>query len=157
MLSQKKWLLDFSVYLLWIPVVALLFWFVLQLRTAIEIGLSAFYVRDNLSRIKMADVIDKYSFAVMICVWIVIIIIIESHLRNGMKKHTVFLRFTRIFGPAVLLLFLVDLFNLLMLGMATAGWQSWLLIAGELLIGGAITYYGFVRLGHARDTGLVQS
>jgi hypothetical protein len=51
----------------------------------------------------------------------------------------------------VLLLFLVYLFNLLWLEMSTAGWQSWSAIAGEFLIGGVITYYGFVRLGLKKE------
>ena len=154
---RKKWFLDLSVYLVWFPIVALLFWFALQLRTAIEIGLSAFYVRDKPVNIRIADVIDKYSFAIIICIWIIVIILIEAHLRNGMREKSVLKRFTRIFGPGLLLLFLVDLFNVLMLEMNTAGWLRWLTIAGELLIGGATTYYGFVRPSRKKETGLFQS
>lgn len=157
MMSKKQWLIDLSVYLAWFPLVALLFWIVLQIHTAVEIGLIVFYVRDNPARVGFADVIDKYSFAFIVCIWIVGIIIIEGYLKNGTRKKTVFIRFTRIFGPAMLLLFLVEVFNLLMLEKATAGWQRWLTIAGELLIGGAITYYGFIHLGRKKKTGLLQS
>ncbi len=157
MMSKKQWLTDLSVYLVWFPLVALLFWVGLQLHTAIEIGLIVFYVRDNPARVGFADVIDKYSLAFIVCIWIVGIIIIEGHLKNGTLKKTVFKRFIRIFGPAILLLFLVEVFNLLMLEKTTAGWQRWLTIAGELLIGGAITYYGFAHLGRKKETGLVQS
>ena len=150
---RKKWFLEVSIYLVWFPFVALLFWFALQLRTAVEIGLSAFYVRDQPLLIGTADVIDKYSFAAMICIWIVVIILIEAYLRNGLRDRSMFKRFTRIFGPGLLLLFLVDLFNLLMLDMATAGWLRWSTTVLELLIGGALTYYGYIGLSRKKETG----
>jgi len=150
---RKKWFLEVSIYLVWFPIVALLFWFALQLRTAVEIGLSAFYVRDQPLLIGPADVIDKYSFAAMICIWIVVIILIEAYLRNGLRDRSMFKRFTRIFGPGLLLLFLVDLFNLLMLDMATAGWLRWSTTVLELLIGGALTYYGYIGLSRKKETG----
>jgi len=150
---RKKWFLEVSIYLVWFPIVALLFWFALQLRTAVEIGLSAFYVRDQPLLIGPADVIDKYSFAAMICIWIVVIILIEAYLRNGLRDRSMFKRFTRIFGPGLLLLFLVDLFNLLMLDMATAGWLRWSTTGLELLIGGALTYYGYIGLSRKKETG----
>jgi hypothetical protein len=148
---KKKWFLELSVYLVWIPTVALLFWVALQLRTAIEIGLSAFFVRDNPANIRVADIIDKYSFAALICIWIVVIVLIEAYLRNGIRGNTLIERFTRIFGPGLALLFLVDLFNLLMLEMNSAGWLRWLGIAGELLFGGGISYYGYIFLRRKKE------
>ena len=150
---KKKWFLDICVYLVWFPIVALLFWIALQLHTAVENGLIAFYVRDQPLLIRTADVIVKYSFAFMICIWIVAIILIEAYLRNGLKKKSLVKRFSRIFGPGLILLFLIDLFNILMMELNTAGWLRWVVIAAELLVGGVITYYGFFRLGHKVETG----
>ena len=144
---QKKWFLELSVYLVWFPIVALLFWLAIQLRTAIEIGLSAFYVGTDLWKFKVADVIDKYSFAALICVWIVVIILIEAYLRNGIRDKSMTRRFTRIFGAGMLLLLLVDLFNALMPSTNPVNWTNWLAIALEFLAGGSITYYGYIRLG----------
>ncbi len=157
MMSKKQWLTDLGVYLAWFPIVALLFWVVLQLNTAIEIGLIVFYAGHNLERAAFIDVINKYSIALIICIWIVGIIIIEAYLKNGTRNKTVIKRFSRMFGPATLGLFLVEVFNLLMLDLDTAGWQQWLMIAGELVIGSAITYYGFVHLGRKKETGLLHS
>ena len=153
---KKKWLLDLIVYLVWFLIVGLLFWTVLQLHTAIEIGLSAFFVQNKPVNVRVADVIDKYSLAAMVCAWIVIIVLIEAYLRNGLRSKSVFKRFARIFGLGLLLLFLVDLFNLLMLEMATAGWVRWLVMVVELLIGAIFTYYGFIRLGGNKEPGLIQ-
>ena len=153
---QKKWFLELSLYLIWFPIVALLFWLAIQLRTAIEIGLSAFYVGTDLWRFKVADVIDKYSFAVVICAWIVVIILIEAYLRNGTRNKSLTKRFTRIFGAGMLLLCLVDLFNALMPSTNPENWTSWLAIAIEFLVGGAISYYGYIYL-HKKETGLIHS
>jgi hypothetical protein len=148
---RKKWFLELSIYLVWFPIVVLLFWLAIQLRTAIEIGLSAFYVGTNPWHFKVADVIDKYSFAAIILVWIVVIILIEAHLRNGLRDKSMTKRFTRIFGPGLLLLCLVDLFNVLMPATISPGWVRWLAIAVELLMGCAITYYGFIGLGLKKE------
>jgi hypothetical protein len=153
---RKKWFLELSVYLVWFPNIALIFWVALQLRTAVEIGLSAFYVRDQPLLIGPADVMDKYSFAAMICIWIVGIILIEAYLRRGMRDQSMFRRFTRIFGPGLLLLFLVDLFNVLMIEITTAGWLRWSTIALELLVGGGLTYYGFIGLGRKKAARQIQ-
>jgi hypothetical protein len=142
---QKKWFLELSIYLVWFPIVALLFWLAIQLRTAIEIGLSAFYVGTNPLRFRYADVIDKYSFAAIICIWIVGIVVIEAHLRNGMRDKSISRRFCRIFGPGLCVLGAVDLFIALMPTTASTGWPSWLAIAVEFLAGSAITYFGFLR------------
>ncbi len=154
---HKKWFLELSIYLVWFPIVALFFWLAIQLRTAIEIGLSAFYVGTNPWNFKVADVIDKYSFAAIICIWIVVIILIEAHLRNGLRDQSMIQRFTRIFGPGLLGLGLVDLFNTLMPATNTAGWSGWLAIAVELLAGSAITYFGFYRLGRKPEPKSAQS
>ena len=142
---RKKWFLELSVYLVWFPIVALLFWLAIQLRTAIEIGLSAFILGSNPWNARYADFIDKYSFAAIICIWIVVINLIEAYLRNGLRNKSMTKRFTRIFGLGLLGLFLVDLFNALFPTINPTGWLSWLAIAVEFLAGGAITYYGFIR------------
>jgi hypothetical protein len=154
---HKKWFLELSIYLVWFPIVALFFWLAIQLRTAIEIGLSAFYVGTNPYNFKVADVIDKYSFAAIICIWIVVIILIEGHLRNGVRDQSMTKRFTRIFGPGLVALGVVDLFNVLMPATNITGWPNWLAIAVELLAGSAITYYGFYRLGRKPESKTAQS
>ena len=154
---QKKWFLELSIYLVWFPIVALLFWLAIQLRTAIEIGLSAFYVGTDLWKFKVADVIDKYSFAALICVWIVVIILIEAYLRNGIRDKSMTRRFTRIFGAGMLLLLLVDLFNALMPSTNPTNWTNWLAIALEFLVGAPITYYGYIYLRRKKETGLIHS
>ena len=154
---QKKWFLELSIYLVWFPIVALFFWLAIQLRTAIEIGLSAFYVGINPYNFKVADVIDKYAFAAIMCIWIVVIVLIEGHLRNGTRDQSMVKRFTRIFGPGLLGLGVVDLFNVLMPATNSAGWLNWLAIAVELMAGGAITYCGFYRLGRKPEPKTVHS
>jgi len=150
-MSQKKWFLEFSIYLIWFPIVALLFWLAIELRSAIEIGLSAFIMGSNPWNARYADLIDKYSFAAIICIWILAIILIEAYLRNGLRDKSMTKRFTRIFGPGLLGLFLVDLFIALTPLMNPTGWMSWVAVAVEFLAGGAITYYGYVRLGRKAE------
>ena len=145
MVKQRGWLLDIKVYLLWFAAVALGFWLCLQLRTCIELSLVLFYVRDQILLVGPADFIDKYSFAFVICVWVVGIILFEGYFRSGAAKNVLVKRFARVFGPGLLLLFLVDLANLLMQGINSAVWAQWLLLAGELLIGVFITRYGYNR------------
>ena len=150
---QKKWFLELSIYLVWFPIVALLFWLAVQLRTAIEIGLSAFIIGTNPWNARYADFLDKYSFAAIICIWIVVIILIEAHLRNGIRDKSMTRRFSKIFGPGLLLLFLVDLFNVLMPATTSAGWPRGLVVVMELLAGSAVTWYGFIHLGRKKKTG----
>jgi hypothetical protein len=147
---QKKWFLELSIYLVWLPIVVLLFWLAIQLRTAIEIGLSALILGSNPWNARYADFIDKYSFAAIICIWIMVIILIEAHLRNGLCDRSLMKRFTRIFGAGLLALFLVDLFNAFFPMTNPTGWLSWLAVGVEFLAGAAIAYYGFVRLGRKK-------
>jgi hypothetical protein len=144
--TRLKWQVEVEVYLLWFAVVALGFWLALQIRTCIELSLVLFYVRDNAMLVRPADVIDKYSFPFFICAWVVGIILAEDYFRKGAAKRLLVKRFSKIFGPTLLALFLVNLANLLMQGIDTAGWWQWLLLVGELLAGVFITYYGYKAL-----------
>jgi len=142
MAKQRGWLVDIEVYLLWFAAVALGFWLALQMRTCIELSLVLFYVRDRIMLVRPADVMDKFSFPFLICAWVVGIVLVEAYFRSGAAKHVLMKRFARVFGPLLLVVFVVDLANLLMQGINSAGWSQWLLLAGELLIGVMITYYG---------------
>jgi len=146
MFKQPGWLVDVEVYLLWFAAIALGFWLALQMRTCIELSLILFYVKDRLMLVGPADFMDKYSFVFIICAWVVGIVLVEAYFRDGVKKHSLIRRFARVFGPALLLLFAVDLANLLMLGINSAGWAQWLLLVGELFGGVLITYYGYQAL-----------
>ena len=143
--KQRGWLVDVEVYLLWFAAIALGFWLALQMRTCIELSLAMFYVRDRIMLVRPADVMDKFSFPFLICAWVVGIVLAEAYFRSGAAKHVLMKRFARVFGPTLLLLFLVDLANLLMQGINTAIWWQWLLLAGELLGGGFITRYGYYK------------
>lgn len=140
--NKRRWLVDIGVYLLWFAAVALGFWLALQLRTFAQFSVIVLYVRDNVELMREADIVDKVTTAILICAWVVGIIIVEEYFRKGAAKHLLMKRFARIFGPGLLALFLADLFNLLMLGMRSAGWPQWLLLAGEFLVGVLITRSG---------------
>jgi hypothetical protein len=146
MAKQRGWVVEIEVYLLWITAIALGFWLALQMRTCIELSLVMFYVRDRIMLVRPADAMDKFSFPFIICAWVVGIVLVESYFRNGVKNHSLVKRFARIFGPTLLLLFVVDLANLLMQGINTAIWSQWLVLAGELLGGLLITFYGYKAL-----------
>ena len=146
MASKCGWLIGIGAYLLWFVVAALGFWLALQLRTSIEITMIGLYARDDLSRARVAGFVDKIAFSMLICAWVVGIVMAEGYFRGGVKSHLLMKRFAMIFGPGLLVLFLVDLFNLLILGIRSASWWQWLLLAGELLIGVMITRYGYKAL-----------
>jgi hypothetical protein len=147
--NKRRWLVDIEVYLLWFAAVALGFWLALQLRTSIQFSVIMLYVRGNVWLMREAGFVDKVVFAILICAWVVGVVLVEAYFRSGAARHLppeqrglLMKRFARIFVPGLLVLFLVDLFNLLMLGMSSAGWWQWLLLAGELLIGVLITRSG---------------
>ena len=150
---KRRWLVDIGVYLLWFAAVALGFWLALQLRTFIEVSMIALYVKNNLWRAREAGFVDKVTFSILICAWVIGVVIVEEYLRNGAARQLLMKRFARVFGPGLLVLFLVDLFNLLMLGMSSAGWPQWLLLAGELLIGVLITRSGQFFKSRDKKTG----
>jgi len=144
--NKQRWLVDIWVYLLLFAAAALGFWLALQLRTSVQFSVIVLYVRGNVWLMGEADVADKVTTAILICAWVVGVIVVEDYLRKGAAKHLLMKRFARIFGPELLVLFLADLFNLLMLGLRSAGWSQWLLLAGELLIGVLITRFGHKAL-----------
>jgi hypothetical protein len=152
--NKRRWLVDAGVYLLWFAAVALGFWLALQLRTSIEVSIFGLYVKDNLWRAQEAGFVNKIAFAILICTWVVGIILVEEYFRKGAASHLLMKRFARVFGPGLLALFLVDLFNLLVLEMSSAGWSQWLLLAGELLIGVLITRSGQFFKSRDKKTGL---
>jgi hypothetical protein len=144
--NKQQWLVDIWVYLLLFAAAALGFWLALQLRTSIMFSVIVLFVRDNVWLMREADIVDKVAIAILICTWVVGVVVVEEYLRKGAAKHLLMKRFARIFGPELLVLFLADLFNLLMLGASSAVWSQWLLLAGELLIGVLITRYGHKAL-----------
>jgi len=78
-------------------------------------------------------------------VLLIYMIISEHYLRVGAGKGVLPRTIARLTGPVILLIGLVDLALALMVGPALVGFLRWILIFAELIVGAAITWFGFRR------------
>jgi hypothetical protein len=129
-------------YLLWIVTLALGAWFAVIGREAFETYLGKYFIQEQgqflLSR--QARFWDLTVAVVLWLLWFVMMIITEEYYRRGVPKKTVWRRFAKVTGILLILIFVADLCQNLMLGIGTVGWLRWLLTVIELVAGVALTY-----------------
>jgi hypothetical protein len=138
-------------YTAWIVDMGLGLWLFLLSRQALQAWIATYYLTGNFTRRMSVRFIDQ-GFSILLGLALLIYMIVsEYYFRVGVGKGMLPRRIARMTGPIILLIGLVDLFLVFMLGAAQVGAIRWILVIAELLIGGAITWFGFRRksTGHA--------
>lgn len=136
--------LDFILaYILWAVTLALGAWFAIIGREAFETYLGKYFIQEQgqFELARQARFWDLTVAVVLWLLWFVMLIITEEYFRRGVPKKTVWQRFAKVAGVLILLIFIADLCQNLMLGIAVVGWLRWLLTIIELL-GGVVLIYG---------------
>jgi hypothetical protein len=127
-------------YLMWIADLGLTFWLIFISRTVfLSIfalsykGGPSFYAQQVYSQ--RVDFADKL-FSIMLGLgWLAFMIAVEAYFRAGAAGDDLFVRFTRVTGPVVLGIFVVDLILFWLQGVGGGDWLRWLILAAELGIG----------------------
>jgi hypothetical protein len=88
--------------------------------------------------IRQARFFDLVVPLVLWLLWFGFSIVVEEYYRKGAEKHVLWQRFAKVTGVLLLLIFIVDFCQNLMLGITVVGWLHWLLTALELLVGIAL-------------------
>jgi len=129
-------------YLAWVVDLALTLWLLFISRTAF-LGIFAlsykggpsFYAQLVYGR--RVDLADKFFSILLGLGWLAFMIAAEAYFRAGAADN-LFLRFSRVTGPVVLAIFVVDVILLWVQGVGGGDWLRWLILAAELGIGIAL-------------------
>ena len=129
-------------YLFWLVTLALGAWFVIISREAFETYLGTYFIKEQgqflLSR--QARFWDLVFSVTLWILWFALMIITEEYYRRGMGKLLLWRRFAKVTGILLVLIFIVDFLQNLMLGISSVGWLRWLLTVIELLAGAVLIY-----------------
>jgi hypothetical protein len=132
-------------YAAWVVDIGLSLWLFLLFRQALQAWIAVYYLNGSFTRQMSVRFIDQ-AFSIFLGVVLLIYMIVsEYYLRIGAGKGVLPRNIARLTGPIVLLIGLVDLALAMMIGPALVGVLRWLLIFAELIIGAAITWFGFRR------------
>ena len=141
-MAGKRWLSYGVAYLVWIVLLLLGLWFIVISRQGFLGALSAFYVKDSLPRAWEARFYDKAYTIALGLLWLVFMIITEDYFRTGVGQGRLWRRCARVAGPELLLIFVADLFLLLVQRGAGRSWWRWLILASEIVGGVALFCFG---------------
>lgn len=127
-------------YLLWLVTLALGIWFAVISREAFETYLGKYFIQEQgqFTLTRQARFWDLVFAVVVWLLWFVMMIITEEYYRRGVRKNALWQRFARVAGILLILIFLADLLQNLMLGAGEVGWLRWLLTVTELVLGAAL-------------------
>lgn len=122
-----------AAYGLWLLDLALAFWLIIVIRTA-YLGIFALYYKPGgLTYSLRVGFADKMFILILGIGWLIFMIVTESYFRNGVLRNDLFKRFARVTGPALLVVFSVDL--LLAWLQSARNWWHWLILAAEVSLG----------------------
>ena len=129
-------------YIFWLATLGLGAWFVIISREAFETYLGKYYIKnpDQFIIIRQARVWDIVVSVGLWLLWFVMMIVTEEYYRKGAEKHIIWQRFAKVAGVLLVLIFIANLCQNLMLGLAIVGWLPWLLGGLELIAGIALIY-----------------
>lgn len=133
----------FIAYVLWVVTLGLGIWLILLSREALEAFLGGYYIKgeNQFMLIRQARFLDIAIPFVLWLLWFAFLIIIEEYYRKGAEKRLIWWRFARVTGWLLVLIFIVDLIQVLLVGAMVAGWLRWLLVTLELLVGVALLIF----------------
>jgi hypothetical protein len=129
-------------YGMWIIDLGLAFWFAYMSRTVL-LGLFALFSKQGeWEYAKAVNFTDRVSTVVLGLGWLAFSIVVEDYYRKGASEGNLLKRITRVTGPVLLGLFVVDLILFWLQGISSDNWLRWLILAGELGIGIALFVSG---------------
>jgi len=134
-------------YLLWFVTLCLGAWFVFISRNTFETFLGGYYIKEKGQFLlsQQARFLDIVFPVVLWLLWLVMMIVTEEYYRKGAQKGNVLKRFAKVAGVLLVLIFIADLCQNLMLGLTVVGWLRWLLTIFELLAGVALIFAGRLK------------
>jgi len=154
MSKPKTWSLYFAAYFMWIVSFLLWLWFMYLGRTLMTGVLTPLVMPGAVQQAKMVQLADRVYLMVVGLIWLVLMIVVESYFRRGVQKGELWRRIGRVFGPQLLLVFLVDLGLMLFYGADIQPVSRWLILAVEFIASVAFFVLGILahkapRPGHA--------
>ncbi len=129
-------------YSLWIILVLLGAWAFLLARSSLLTAL-AVYAGDAIDRAYQARFLNPFLSLLLGIVLFIFIIVSEDRVRQGIKKGIVLRNFSRLLGPLLLFLFLMDLIIFIYEKFAMVSWLRLLILILELGLGLVCIYLGW--------------
>jgi len=137
-------------YTAWVFSWVIFVWFILLSRQVILAALRNYWVQGSFQREMSINFIDRAYIVVIGLLWIILMVIVESYFRNGIKKNKLYQRIGKILGPEITAIFLVDLLMALMVGFLGQPWTRWIILLVECLAGFALIWVGWFMKNHQK-------
>jgi hypothetical protein len=129
-------------YGLWVVLVLLGAWaFILARSTLLTI--LANYAGEAINRTYQARFLNPFLSVILGLILFIFILVSEDRIRQGIKKGIVLRNFSRLLGPLLLFLFILDLIIFIYEKFALVSWLRLLILLAELIVGLVCIYYGW--------------
>ncbi len=138
--SVGKYIIAYSA---WVIFILLFLWIILLSRETFLGFLRNFWVQGYFSRKMAITFIDRIFVLFIGITWLVLMIVIESYFRNGIKKGNLIQRISKVVGSEVFAIFIVDLTMTSLGGLIGLPWTRWAFLLLELVIGSGLILVGW--------------
>lgn len=138
---KTKLVKHLAAYALWILTLLLGIWFWFLGRSTL-MGLLGMNMQGSILQVWRGRLADKVFSVVVGFGWLIMMIATESYFRDGAEEGDVLLRFAKIAGIELCLIFLADFILLILQGFGGQDWRRWLALIAELIGGTGLTYWG---------------
>jgi hypothetical protein len=123
-----------AAYLAWILFILLFLVIILLGRDTLLAFLRNYWAAHSFSRKYAIDFIDRIFVLVIGIAWLILMLIIESYFRNGVKKNILPHRLSLVFGTTISAIFVIHFLRTLMIGFTTQTLNTWSLLLLELVV-----------------------
>lgn len=123
------------VYVMWVVVLALGLWVLLLSRDVVVAVASALFVEESSARFWRITSVERFYILGAGLAWLALMILSEFYFRNGVRQGRLFVRFARVLGIELVILFVVDGVLYIAQGLPAEAWVRWLILGAELALG----------------------
>ncbi len=138
-MSKAKLITGYALaYIMWLVSFFLWLWFMFLSREAISGLLTMYYLDGSLNKMKVFQFFNQWYFYLTGLVWLILMIVVENYLRQGVVKGDLFRRIGKVIAPELILLAIANFARSLVRIFTTV---DWLILIVELVLGAALIFW----------------
>jgi hypothetical protein len=138
-MSKAKQIVGYALaYAMWLVSFFLWLWFMFLSREAISGLLTMHYLDGSLNKMKVFQFFNQWYFYLTGLVWLILMIVVENYLRQGVLKGDLLRRISKVIAPELILLAIANFARSFVL-LFTA--VDWLILVIELVLGAALIFW----------------
>jgi hypothetical protein len=138
-MSKAKLFSQYAIaFIMWM--VSFLLWLVFMFlsREAIAGLLIRYYLDGSLNKMKFFQFFNQWYFYLLGLAWLVLMIVVENYFRQGVIKKNLYRRISKVVGPEILLLAIINFVRSLTTSFTIL---DWLITVLGLILGAALIWW----------------